>query len=93
MTPFPKASPPIIALAVVLAGSAVAEPTDYVLVVTQNGVDTLICAKSLPTCEVAREAIRTGRWPIADPGAATSCRPAPGCFDPASNVIRGFNGR
>ncbi len=94
---------PCLALAFVLAGSAVwADPTDYVLTVTQNGVDTLICAKSLPTCEAAREAIISGKWPIAeidskasrsDSRAATSCRPSPGCFDPSSNVIPGFNAR
>ncbi len=90
MTAIPKALPPIIALAFVLAGSAVAEPTDWALTVWRHEAQLeTICAKSLAACEAAREAIRTGRWPIADPGAATSCRPSPMCFDPASNVIKG----
>ncbi len=81
-----------LALAFVLIGSvAWTEPTDYVLTIREHGIDTIICAKSLATCEAARDAIRTGKWPIADPGAVTSCTPSPMCFDPASNVIKGYN--
>ncbi len=56
----PKASPPVVALAFVLAGSAVwAEPTDYVLEIDGGRVPG-ICAKSETTCRGAIEAIRNG---------------------------------
>jgi hypothetical protein len=48
-----------------------------------------ICAKSEITCETAAAAIRDRRWPI-EPGYVL-CRPAPGCFSPESEVIRGYN--
>ncbi len=80
-----------LALAFVLAGSAVwAEPTDYVLVLPTG---ERVCAKSAETCVAARRAIERGWWPILPSGSGIRCEPHPGCFDPASNVIPGFNDR
>jgi hypothetical protein len=47
----------------------------------------------MAVCELARAAIRDGRWRLVDvpADAATLCRPEPGCFSPASEVIRGYN--
>lgn len=63
-------------------------PSDYVLTVGGER----ICAKSAAACAEAREAIRTGRWPIAPKDAPTGCAAAPeGCFSRASNCIAGYN--
>lgn len=70
-------------LVVAAAGSG-----DYVLTVPG---EVPICAKSRDTCEAAREAIRTERWPIAARDAVTSCKPSPNCFSARSLVIPGYN--
>lgn len=72
--------PALLAIALVLAGSA-----DWGLV----SRDTVICAKDQATCEMAAEAIRRG-W-LRDWPANAICKPLPGCFEPESNCISGFN--
>jgi len=69
---------------------AAAGSGDYALILDNQPP---ICAKSEANCETAREAIRTQRWPIARPNAATSRIPMPGCFSAESLVIRGYNDR
>ena len=63
---------------------------DYALILPNQPP---ICAKSEATCETAREAIRTGQWPIARPQVETGCIPAPNCFSAESLVIKGHNDR
>ena len=82
-------APPLFAAGLVLAVAA-AGSGDYILLVPGEAA---ICAKSRDTCEAAREAIRTERWPIAARDAVTSCRPSPGCFSARSLVIPGYNGK
>lgn len=74
---------PLLFSTLILAASS-----DYVLILPTG---ERICAKSAETCEVARAAIATGRWPIVPRGTPTRCTPAPGCFEPPSNCISGFN--
>jgi len=81
---------PCLALAFVLAGSAVwAEPTDWALYTPSERM----CAKTHESCEIARHAIWEG-WLLGIPkGTFSVCQIHPDCFDPASNVIPGYHGR
>jgi len=70
-------------LALILAvslGGAVGGAGDWALIVSRNGSETGICAKSRATCEAARKAIAGGLWPIVPPETPTACIPWPGCF-------------
>lgn len=77
-------APPIFAAALVLTLAA-AGSGDYELVAPGR---PNTCAKSAANCELAREAIRRG-W--IEGTVPSVCKPSPGCFSPASNVIQGFN--
>ena len=83
---------PILALAVVL-GTAAAGTGDYMLVMPENGVGTGSKAKSLQSCESARQAAWAGLLPDVPAGTPSRCEPAPGAFDDQSNCIVGFNCR
>lgn len=80
---------PLFAAAAVSLTLLIGGVGDYELV-TQ--LPERICAKSLDTCETAREAIRRGWFLTELPrDTPTHCRPAAGCFGPASLTIPGFN--
>ena len=72
-------------------GMTLAAASDWALVAPAQPELPPICAKSETVCRLAVEAIATRRWPI-EPG-YVECRPAPGCFSPESEVIRGYNDR
>ena len=80
-----------LAAAFVLAGA-----TDWGLVISETGpTDSVICAKTQESCELAREAIRKGWLNRGGDGiprdTTTVCRPTPECFSEESNCIAGFN--
>ena len=78
--------PAIFALALVLAATS-----DWELVAPSDPSLPRICAKSEATCAAAVDAIQADppRWPIER--AYVLCRPAPGCFSPASECIAAYN--
>jgi hypothetical protein len=74
--------PPLLAIGFTLIGA-----TDWGLT-TAQGTD---CAVDQASCELAISAIRHGWIQTIPRDTPTRCDPRPGCRDPASEVIRGFN--